>query len=428
MADLAADNLVVRPDGSIALVDLDTASWPSLVAAPPMSEGTPGYVHPRGAPLDPARRDRFPALVIWASLRILARHPNLRERWGDRPDQYGGVLLWSTDDLRRSARAPLFAALDALQASDEVLVPLLEVIRRAIHFPADETPPLSEVAERLEGLGFPRLAGLGSGSRGDGRTPLEMPPTRRTVLDRDSTEGEWHGRGHQGISKRRTRRTLSRNLAHHDPLGTGTPPGHGTRTGGSYRRARYRHRRGTLGNVPHRTRDGDLCRSRTSARSTRGDGAIERALRRKDDDGLVAAVAEAERVGVAPSAEARTAVRAARQRIATRMALREAIGRGDFHALAALACSGNSSASAVWTRPTLVPSNVRSRGPRSSVLSSVMTTSRLPWRSIRLSGERRDRCLQRHENESTWRGVAFAGWRRCERRCDDATTSSCAVC
>ena len=47
--------------------------------------------------------------------------------------------------------------------------------------------------------------------------------------------------------------------------------------------------------------------------------ALERAMRRKDDDGLAAAVAEAERAGVAPSIEARTAVRAARQRIAARV-------------------------------------------------------------------------------------------------------------
>src|SRR5918995_4306098 len=67
---------------------------------------------------------------------------------------------------------------------------------------------------------------------------------------------------------------------------------------------------------------------------------IERALRRRDDDGLVAAVAEAERAGVAPSSEARTAVRAPRQRITARIALREAIGRGDYYALASLACSG----------------------------------------------------------------------------------------
>jgi hypothetical protein len=68
--------------------------------------------------------------------------------------------------------------------------------------------------------------------------------------------------------------------------------------------------------------------------------AIERALRRRDDDGLVAAVAEAERAGVAPSTEARTAVRAARRRITARIALREALSRGDYHGLASLACSG----------------------------------------------------------------------------------------
>jgi hypothetical protein len=68
--------------------------------------------------------------------------------------------------------------------------------------------------------------------------------------------------------------------------------------------------------------------------------AIERALRRRDDDGLVAAVAEAERAGVAPSPEARTAVRAARRRIAARIALREALSRSDYHGLASLACSG----------------------------------------------------------------------------------------
>jgi hypothetical protein len=69
--------------------------------------------------------------------------------------------------------------------------------------------------------------------------------------------------------------------------------------------------------------------------------AIERALRRKDDDGLVAAVAEAERAGVAPAAEARTAVRAARQRIVARIALHEVIGRDDYYGLASLACSGS---------------------------------------------------------------------------------------
>jgi hypothetical protein len=68
--------------------------------------------------------------------------------------------------------------------------------------------------------------------------------------------------------------------------------------------------------------------------------AVDRALRRHDDDGLIAAVAQAELLGVAPSPEARTALRAARKRTTARAALRDALERGDLRALAGLACSG----------------------------------------------------------------------------------------
>ena len=39
--DLAPDNLIVRPDGSIALVDLDTATWPSFAETPAQRRATP---------------------------------------------------------------------------------------------------------------------------------------------------------------------------------------------------------------------------------------------------------------------------------------------------------------------------------------------------------------------------------------------------
>src|SRR3954463_440523 len=117
--DLAADNLIVRPDGTIALVDLDTAAWPSFPVPALRTGGTQGYAHPRGNPLNAPARDRFPALILWASLRVLARHPELRQQWGDPPDEYGGALLWSHADFSRAHRSPLFAALDALD--DEVL-------------------------------------------------------------------------------------------------------------------------------------------------------------------------------------------------------------------------------------------------------------------------------------------------------------------
>ena len=44
--DLAPDNLIVRPDGSIALVDLDTAMWPSFVEHPGPSGEQPRVCPP----------------------------------------------------------------------------------------------------------------------------------------------------------------------------------------------------------------------------------------------------------------------------------------------------------------------------------------------------------------------------------------------
>jgi hypothetical protein len=343
--DLAPDNLMVRPDGSIALVDLDTATWPSFMGAAAPVASNPAYAHPRGTPMDAAGRDRFPALMLWASLRILARHPGLRERWGDRPDQDGAALLWSRDDLRRPARSALFAALDALdeQSDGEALDPLLEVVRRAIRFSPDETPPLAEIAERLEGMGFPRAAARG-GPRSDGgrrgRAPLEMPPLHQEPApESDGKDGMWDD-GFPGfrrverderypdvsvtttLSERERRRSAARDL------GAAIASRDTARAVELWETSRTVPETATYAAAVH------LLVSRDAV------AAIERALRRKDDDGLVAAVAEAERAGVAPPPEARTAFRAARQRIAARIALREAMSRGEYHGLAALACSG----------------------------------------------------------------------------------------
>jgi hypothetical protein len=344
--DLAPDNLIVRPDGSIALVDLDTAMWPSFMGAPAPAASNPAYDHPRGAPLNSARRDRFPALVLWASLRILAQHPGLRERWGDRLDRDGAALLWSRDDLSRPTRSSLFAALDALpeQAEGEALDPLLEVVRRAIRFSPDEIPPLAEIAERLEGMGFPRTAAArgrsrsGAGRRGWG--PLEMPPAHREPeLKSGGTDGLWgeafpetghieteerypDGAHTTVDSERELRQTAAREL------GAAIAARDTESAVALWETWRTVPETATYAAAVH------LLVSRDAV------AAIERAMRRKDDDGLVAAVAEAERAGVAPPTEARTAVRVARQRIEARIALREAIDQRDFYRLASLACSG----------------------------------------------------------------------------------------
>ena len=343
--DLAPDNLIVRPDGSIALVDLDTATWPTFGGTAAPLTSNPAYAHPRGAPLDPTKRDRFPALILWASLRILARHPDLRERWGNRPDQDGAALLWTGNDLRRPSRSALFAALDALhEQEDESLGPLLEVVRRAIRFSPNETPPLAEIAERLEGMGFPRTAAASGRSRsGASRrswAPLEMPPSHpEPILESDDANGGWED-SFQGF------RRVERDERHPDASHTTTLSERERRRTAARELGAAIAARDTATAVELWETSRTVSETATYAAavhllvSREAAAAIERALRRRDDDGLVAAVAEAERAGVAPSPEARTAVRAARQRITARIALREAIGRGDYYALASLACSG----------------------------------------------------------------------------------------
>ncbi len=324
--DLAADNLIVRPDGMIALIDLDTVTWPSAPSSAFGSEGTPGYAHPRGVPHDPARRDRFPALVVWASLRVLSRHPEFRERWGDSPETPGAALLWSADDLRRPPRSPLFAALDALD--DAALAPVVEVMRRAIRFSPDETPPLAEIAERLAGLdvspgadaptgpaesGWSIDAGDQGGDSGD--APPRPRPSERDGRAPDAS----HTTTLVARDRRRgAARQIAAAVAARDTAAA----------------VRLWEESRTIPEVATYAASVHLLVSQDAT------AAIDRAVRRKDDEGLIAAVAQAEVLGVAPSSEARAALRAARERIAAQRALRDAVDRRDFHALAALSCSG----------------------------------------------------------------------------------------
>jgi hypothetical protein len=325
---------MVRPDGSLAVVDLDTAVWPAAGLPRSVADGTPGYAHPRGAPRVPVRRDRFPALILWASLRILARHPALRERWGDHPDRHGGALLWSADDLRRPGRSPLFAALDDLH--DDALALLLEVVRRAIRFPPEETPPLAEIAERLDQLGLPRLAAAGPPRRGAPSAAADPPAAGKAVLG-----PPWNVVGAGPSSDREP-------AAPPGAVSVPTPLVARERRIEAARQLRAAvAARDTLKAVQLWEEHHALPEVAPFAASIHllverdATAAIERALRRGDDRGLVASVAEAERVGVAPSAEARGAWRRARERIAARSALREAIGSGDLDALDQLAGAGN---------------------------------------------------------------------------------------
>ena len=333
--DLAPDNVIVRPDGTLAAIDLDSARWPGDTTATVATDGTPAYAHPRG-PRHPAHRDRFSALVIWASLRILARHPELRDRWGDLPDRHGAALLWSPDDLRRPGGSQLFSTLSALH--DGTLAPLLEVVRRAIRFPANETPPLAEIASRLAGIRAVSTSERTWAVPSDWTPEAPVHPSAVAVQrnatrpggadalvepggtpDRDSRPPAAPGDAFADRERRRAAaRQIAASVAARDTAAAVTI---------------WEESRTVPEVATHAVSVHLLVAQDASA-------AIERALRRNDDAGLVAAVAQAELLGVAPSPEVRSALRTARERLAARSILNDLLARNDLRLLAGLASSG----------------------------------------------------------------------------------------
>lgn len=104
--DLTAQNIMVRADGQLAVVDLDTASWRDA----PFGTGglgTPGYRPPRGN-RDGHLRDAFGMLVIQASLAAISENPGLHARFGDPDTVTDGTLLFNERDLANPDQSQAF--------------------------------------------------------------------------------------------------------------------------------------------------------------------------------------------------------------------------------------------------------------------------------------------------------------------------------
>lgn len=191
--DLAGDNVVVRPDGSLRFVDFDESSWPGVPAAP-ARRVNPAYAHPGGAPPPAARGDDFAVLTVYVSLRALAERPDLRSRFGDPTSEPGGALLWRGGDLAKPDASPVFAALGGVSPA---LVGLVRLLRQVCAGPVDRTPRLGDVVAGLRGgqdaagpadvapwdLSGGALAGrepsgsaMGWGGAGQGATVSPVPP------------------------------------------------------------------------------------------------------------------------------------------------------------------------------------------------------------------------------------------------------------
>ena len=319
--DLNPDNIMVRPDGTIAVIDLDTATWPSFRLETEARVATSALRHPQGLPRNPAYQDRFPALMLWAALRILATEPELL------PGTPGEGLLFSNVDVRRPSASPVFTRLNA---ADPSLRLLLEVVRRAMRFSPEELPPLLEIALRLDSLGFPRHA-----PRPPARPPriAQLPEAEPTLAPapaaRPSTEREVPPQAGVAPAEPQTASASdSRQSQRLEALHSAIQHRDSAEALRIWADVREEPSAQVYATVIHQLVE------------LEAHAAIDRALRRRDDPALLQAIVEAEKAGVAPHASALAAARDARRRATTREALSDALRDDNRDALINLQRTG----------------------------------------------------------------------------------------
>lgn len=103
--DLQHGNIMVRPDGSLVLIDYDSMSIDSLNGFTDVVKGLPGYQHPardKNQLLTP-KLDYFSELVIYLSLNIFANNPELWDEYVDTED-----LLFSMEDFADLKQSMLY--------------------------------------------------------------------------------------------------------------------------------------------------------------------------------------------------------------------------------------------------------------------------------------------------------------------------------
>ena len=114
--DLKPDNILVRPDGTLALVDYDGMFVPAMKGTSARELGSPDFRHPLRTPeCFNDHIDDFPLVSILLSLKALSLSPSLWQTYGaaDR-------LLFSAADYCNLASCPLLRELLTLFADPEL--------------------------------------------------------------------------------------------------------------------------------------------------------------------------------------------------------------------------------------------------------------------------------------------------------------------
>ena len=108
--DIKPDNILVRTDGAMVLVDYDGLFVPSMLGTPSREAGTPAFRHPNRPtmPFD-ERIDDFPLASINLSLYLIALQPELLQKYGAKDR-----LLFTETDYQNLSQCKLLKEILAL--------------------------------------------------------------------------------------------------------------------------------------------------------------------------------------------------------------------------------------------------------------------------------------------------------------------------
>lgn len=126
--DLQHGNIMVRPDNSLVLVDYDSMYTPMLKGMKDEIKGLLGYQHKSrwANQYVTEKADYFSELVIYLSLRALAKYPML---WNELKMEDTETMLFSAEDISSMGSSSIFRRLKA----DEDLAPMVDKLCEFMH-------------------------------------------------------------------------------------------------------------------------------------------------------------------------------------------------------------------------------------------------------------------------------------------------------
>lgn len=333
--DLNGDNVLVRQAQSMTFVDYDTALWPGAPSIPSPTSN-PAYRHPRGATSGAVRRDEFAAFVIYVSLRILSRWPELRDDHGDPPQERDGALLFRPRDLANPDGSALFGKIRI--HDDPFIQSLGGILRETCRGKPDETPSFVDSLAMANNVAR-RVA------------PVQPPPGISERRTRVSTLTE------PDAGVRRVDDRPAASWPSQRPPGTSSAPASRRAPGQDLGAAV---RQTSADQLRHAIDAGDLATAEriwsslqdtaeggpfaavlAELRATATRSAVRDALIKRDDALLVREVDRATELGVPLSIESRREARAASLRLDIEFELGRALETDDGPALVDLALSGD---------------------------------------------------------------------------------------